>query len=240
MENKTQNTVNFIINLFLKVLLAVVAMALLLYSAGGGIFAGSLFSFKRQKPAITIENTPMTIQDVRAVGKLVTASFYDEMIIKRNKQELVNTNDGHTGEIVIIQKAHVRIGVDLAQLRDEDIQVEGDTTIRITLPPVECLHVIMNPTDTDIYSETTSRNKKWSFPQLQEVLEPVRDTLLNRAKASKAMEKALQGAEDIVTEFLTACGYKHVFVTHTPSGPINLPDPETGTATEDENVTPEA
>ena len=57
MENKTQNTVNFIINLFLKVLLAVVAVALLLYSAGGGIFAGSLFSFKRQKPAITIENT---------------------------------------------------------------------------------------------------------------------------------------------------------------------------------------
>ena len=135
MENKTQNTVNFIINLFLKVLLAVVAVALLLYSAGGGIFAGSLFSFKRQKPAITIANTPMTIQDVRAVGKLVTASFYDEMIIKRNKQELVNTNDGHNGEIVIIQKAHVRIGVDLTQLRDEDIQIEGDTTIRITLRP---------------------------------------------------------------------------------------------------------
>ena len=43
-----------------------------------------------------------------------------------------------------------------------------------------------------------------------------------------------------VEAFLTACGYKHVFVTHTPSGPINLPDPETGTATEDENVTPEA
>ena len=127
MENKTQNTVNFIINLFLKVLLAVVAVALLLYSAGGGIFAGSLFSLKRQKPAITIENTPMTIQDVRAVGKLVTASFYDEMIIKRNKQELVNTNDGHNGEIVIIQKAHVRIGVDLTQLRDEDIQVEGES-----------------------------------------------------------------------------------------------------------------
>lgn len=238
MENKTQNTVNFIVNLILKVILAVVAVALLLYSAGGGIFTGSLFSFKRAKPTLAVANTPMTVQDVRAVGKLVTASFYDEIIVKSSKENLVRTKDKTKGEIVIIQKGRVRIGVDLAKLRDKDIRVLGDTTIQITLPPVECLHVIMNPTDTDIYSETTSKSKKWSFGQFQEVLEPVRDTLLKRANASKAMGRARRGAEEIVTEFLTASGYKHVIVTHAPSKAIALPAPESGTATGD--VTPGA
>ena len=238
MENQTQNNVNFLANLILKILLAVIAVALLFYSAGGGIFTRPLLSFKREKPTLAVANTPMTVQDVRAVGKLVTASFYDEMVIKRKKEDLVRTKDKTKGEIVIIQKAHVRIGVDLAKLRDKDIQVQGDTAIRITLPPVECLHVIMNPTDTDIYSETTAKNKKWSFDQFQEVLEPARDSLIKKVYASKAMEKAALGAEQIVTEFLTACGYKHIYIGHRPIGVIQLPAPETGTA--DRDVTPGA
>lgn len=239
MENKMQN-VNFVTNLVLKLLLAVIAVVLLLYSAGGGIFAGSLFSLKRQKSVLTVERTPVTVQDVRAVGKLVTANFYDEMIIKGNKDSLVRTKDKTKGQIVIIQRAHVRIGIDLARLRDKDVQVQGDTTIRIVLPPVECLHFIMNPTDTDIYSETTGSNHHWSFAQLQEVLEPVKAILTNKINESKVMEKARQGAEDIVTEFLTACGYKHVVITHAPSTTLLLPDPESGVTAEQEQVTPAA
>ena len=238
MENKMQN-VNFVTNLVLKVLLALVAVALLLYSAKGGIFTGSLFSLKRHKPVLTVERTPMTVQDVRAVGKLVTANFYDEMIIKGNKANLVRTKDKTSGQIVIVQRANVRIGVDLAKLGDKAIQTQGDTTIQITLPPVECLHFIMNPSDTDVYSET-SGNNHWSFVQLQEVLEPVKDTLEKKVNASKAMEKARKGAEEIVTEFLTACGYKHVIITHSPSKPLVLPDPESGVTGELEYVTPVA
>lgn len=230
MENKTQNNLNFVINLILKLLLAVVAVALLLYSGGGGLFTGSLFSFKRPKSVLTVENTPMTVQDIRAVGRLVTASFYDEMIIKRSKDQLVRTNDKTKGEIVIIQKAHARLGIDLSKLGEKDVQVQGDSAIRITLPPVECLHVIMNPSDTDIYSETTG-NKQWTFAQMQEVLEPARDSLMKKITASKVIDRARQGAEDLVTEFLSACGYKHIFVTHTPSGAILLPDPEIVTET---------
>lgn len=239
MENKMQN-VNFVTNLVLKVLLAVVAVALLLYSAGGGIFAGSLFSLKRQKSVLAVERTPITVQEVRAVGKLVTASFYDEMIVKGNKDSLIRTKDKTKGEIVIIQRARVRIGVDLAKLDEKAIQVQGDNTIRIDLPPVECLHFIMNPTDTDIYSESTGNNHHWSFAQLQEVLEPVKAILTKKINESKVMEKALQGAEDIVTEFLTACGYEHVVITHAPSKPLVLPNPESGVTSEQEYVTPGA
>ena len=114
-------------------------------------------------------------------------------------------------------------------------------TIQITLPPVECLHFIMNPSDTDVYSETTGTNHHWSFVQLQEVLEPVKDILTEKINESKVMEKACKGAEEIVTEFLTACGYKHVIITHTPpSKPLVLPDPESGVTGEHEYVTPAA
>ena len=215
MNNQTQNNVNFVTNLILKILVAIAAIALLLYSAGGGIFTSSLFSFKRNKPALTVERSPVTVQEIRAVGKLVTASYYDEFIVKRTKNQLVETNDGDkSGEIVIIQQAHARLGIDLAKLKAEDVQVKGDTAIRITLPPVECLHMIMNPSDTYIYSEPTG-GKAWSFEQVKEVMRNVKVELQNDVAQSKAMEKARQGAENILKEFLTACGYQHVYIDHT-------------------------
>lgn len=226
MNNQTQNNVNFVANLILKILLAIAAIALLLYSAGGGLFTSSLFSFKRNKPALTVERSPVTVQEIRAVGKLVTASYYDEFIIKRTKNQLVETNDGDkSGEIVIIQQAHARLGIDLAKLKDKDVVVQGDTSIQITLPPVECLHLIMNPSDTFIYSEPTGA-KAWSFEQVKEVMKSVKTELMNDVAGSKAMEKAHQGAETILKEFLTACGYKNVYIVHTPPE-IKVPQTET-------------
>ena len=211
MGNITQNTVNFITNLVLKVILAIAAIAALIYAAGNIFNPANLFSaFKREKPVLTIENTPITVQDVRAVGKLVTANYYDEMIIQRTKKDLVKTYDNTSGEIIIIQKANVRVGVDLANLKDEDIMVEGDTTVRIKLPPVEILHVIMNPTDTDIYSET----KGWSLEQMKEVLSPAEEYLKEKVYASQVMDRASQSADEIITEFFTSFGYKHVYIQH--------------------------
>ena len=226
MGKLTQNTVDFVASLVLKVVGAIAAIALL-FAAGGSLFnPASLFSFKRSKNTLTIERTPMTVQDVRAVGKLVTASYYDEIIVKCNKKDLVRTNQGDkAGEMVIIQKAHARIGIDLEKLRDEDIQVQGDTSILIKLPPVECLHFIMNPSDTDIYSETKG-NKGWSFEQLQEAMEPVKVELRKEVEASKVMDKARQGAEDLMTEFLTAFGFKHIVIKHTLPE-VEVLDPET-------------
>ena len=225
MGNLTQNTIEFVANLVLKVIVAVAAIAFL-FAAGSSLFnPANLFSFMRHKNTLTVERTPMNVQDVRAVGKLVTASYYDEIIVKCNKKDLVKTNQGDkAGEMVIIQKAHARIGIDLETLRDDDIQVQGDTTILIKLPPVKCLHFIMNPSDTDIYSESKG-NKGWTFEQMQEAMEPVKDELMKQVEASKVMDKARQGAEDLLTEFFTAFGYKHVVFEHTLPE-IEVPDPE--------------
>ena len=96
-------------------------------------------------------------------------------------------------------------------------------------------------TRSKLLAETTVTNHHWSFVQLQEVLEPVKDILTEKINESKVMEKACKGAEEIVTEFLTACGYKHVIITHTPpSKPLVLPDPESGVTGEHEYVTPAA
>lgn len=223
----TQSTVDFITNLILKIILAVAAIGVLIYFAGNLFNPMAKFFHKlTEKPALTIENTPITVEDVRAVGKLVTANFYDEMIIKTDKHDLVDTNDGGYGQLVIIQKANVRIGVDLTKLAEDDIAVVDDTTVVIKLPPVECLHVIMNPTDTDVYDES----KGWSLEQMKEALRPTEDLVMEKVMASEVMDRARQNAEDILREFFLSFGYKQVRIRHTMP-PIQIVSSQTDTPT---------
>ena len=220
MDKLTQNTVNFVVNLVLKVLLAIAAIALLFYAGSNLLNPAKLFSLKRNKPTITVERTPMTVQDVRAVGKLVTANYYDEVVVRCVKDSLVRTREKDKNSvIVIIQTVHARLGIDLQRLEENDIKVQGDTSVWIKLPPVECLHLIMNPSDTDVYSESKG-NKAWSLEQMKEALEPAMEMRKDEVIHSPAMEKARQGAEDLIWEFLTAFGYRHISIEHT------LPEPE--------------
>lgn len=224
MGNNAQNAGNFLANLSLKVVI-LAAVALALVSAGGGALASrvKLFSWgKKDKHAITIEKTPVRVKDVKAVGKLVTASFYDELIFYLDKSLVAKAKPGKE-ELVIIQKGRARLGIDLTTLEDEDIFTKGDS-IRVTLPPVECLDVSMNPSDIEVFDE----NGKWTLPQMIEAMKPCVDSLQAHMNKSNVLEKARTGADEVVTQFLEAFGYKHIRIEHKPARPVILPEPAAG------------
>lgn len=88
MEITTKNMRALLIN----VLLGLAAVAAVFVAIGGGWSIAKytgILPFKKAKKAVVIDDTPITIENVRAIGELVTANYYDEAVSIIGKVEHV-------------------------------------------------------------------------------------------------------------------------------------------------------
>lgn len=228
--------------LFINVLLGLATVAAVLVVIGGGwSFAKytGIFPLKMGKKTITIDDTPVTVEQIKAIGELVTASYYDEMVVIVKKKEVKDARGnitsytvervteaqaGSTKNLVTVQKAHARIGVNLANLNKYDFKVSKDgKKVDILLPDPECLDFIMNPYDIEIFAE----NGEWAFDDLKKAVAPAREEMeANMKKDKNLSDKAREGARNVVTQLLMAAGYEEVNVAFVTNKKIDFKLPE--------------
>ena len=139
---------------FLLYVLVILALALLLWL---------VFQRYLRRPAaergLRIDKTAAVVEQVRRMGELSSAGFYEELVLTDRDDSYLGELrrlDGvrriaGSGDFVIICKGRVRAGFDLTKMKPSDFSVSGDT-LRVTLPPVEVLDVIINPTDYEHFS----------------------------------------------------------------------------------------
>jgi len=139
---------------FLLYVLVILALSLLLWLAFQRYF---------RRPAaergLRIDKTAAVVEQVRRMGELSSAGFYEELVLTDRDDSYLGELrrlDGvrriaGSGDFVIICKGRVRAGFDLTKMKPSDFSVSGDT-LRVTLPPVEVLDVIINPTDYEHFS----------------------------------------------------------------------------------------
>ena len=185
---------------------------------------------RRDKHALTIQDTPVIITKIRSLGELTTACYYDEMVLSRTKQNAFSSTalgslareglgkdvDDH---LVIIAKGTVRAGVDLMDMTEEDIRFVGDTAY-IRLPAPQYLDVIVNPSGFEVFAESG----KWSHEEVTGLQDTARQWLLMGADHYGLKSKAYAGAMDAVTELLAASGYTYIRFDH-PGSYIRMPVP---------------
>jgi len=202
------------------VLLAVVLLVgALLLTRGDG----------RVKRSLTIDDTPVIITKIRSLGELTTACYYDEMVLSRTKENAFSSSalgslaeglgkdvDDH---LVLIAKGTVRAGLDLMDMKEEDIRFVGDTAY-IRLPAPQYLDVIVNPSDFEVFAETG----KWTHEEVTALQGAARQRLLMGADHYGLKSKAYVGAMDAVTELLVASGYTYIRFDH-PGSYIRMPAP---------------
>jgi hypothetical protein len=183
---------------------------------------------QRAKRGLTIDDTPVIVTRIRSLGELTTACYYDEMVLAGSKQNAFSSSplgslarDGFGKDIddhlVIIAKGTVRAGVDLMDMKEEDVRFVGDTAF-IRLPVPQYLDVIVNPSDFEVFAETG----KWSHDEMTDLQDTARKRLLMGADHYGLKSKAYEGAMDAVTELLTASGYTYIRFDH-PGAYIRMP-----------------
>ena len=198
----------------LIVLLAVLVVA-------GLFLAGRLA--RREKHALTIDDTVLIVTKIQALGELTTACYYDEMVLTRSKPgALASTplgslvRDGFGKDVddhlVLIAKGTVRAGVDLLEMGPEDIRFSGDTVF-VRLPAPQYLDVIVNPSDFEVFAESG----KWTHEEVTSLQDTARQRLIMEADHYGLKSKAYEGAMEAVTDLLAASGYTYIRFDHRPS-----------------------
>ena len=183
---------------------------------------------QRAKRGLAIDDTPVIVTRIRSLGELTTACYYDEMVLAGSKQNAFSASplgslarDGFGKDVddhlVIIAKGTVRAGVDLMDMKEEDVRFVGDTAY-IRLPMPQYLDVIVNPSDFEVFAETG----KWSHDEMTDLQDTARKRLLMGADHYGLKSKAYEGAMDAVTELLAASGYTYIRFDH-PGSYIRMP-----------------
>lgn len=170
---------------------------------------------------LEIERTAAIVEQVRSIGELSSAGFYEELVLTDRDEsyfsELMRASGlsrlTGSGDFVIICKGRVRAGFDLTKIQESDFSFSGDT-LRLILPPVEILDVVLNPADYEHFSgHRTHEETTAILLQAKQRLrsDAIREGILNQAELS---------AEAHLRRLLSAMGYREVFITFSKEYPL--------------------
>jgi hypothetical protein len=200
----------------------------------GNQFFGKLSSlFNTPQPEAKVDVRSMVVQQIRNASELTTAIFTTETVVPASRDRTIGGYVVGKTTLLYIAYGEVRAGVDLSDLKPEDVQINGDTTI-LRLPPPRIL-------DSKI---DVSRSKVYDYdrgflglgpdaaPELQDLAQ--RQTL-DKIVASACTNGILQSASDrakmTVNQLLMTAGYQKLVVENQPpladacklSTPVEVP-----------------
>lgn len=154
---------------------------------------------------VTIDDTQIIVKDIRSLGQIITATYYDEVVvdsvIERRFPRLPLTDD----HLVIIARGKVLAGIDLKGLSDSSVTVTKDT-VHMQLPQTKIIDVIINPGDYITFEETG----KWNQEAVMAVKLKAKDKITANAINKKIIEKANTKAKAVLEDFFHAAGFKIV------------------------------
>jgi hypothetical protein len=174
-------------------------------------------------PTPTIIPDPVTIfLEIQDLSKLETASYSVEKIIT------AESGQGPFGflfgdRLILVAHGKVIAGVDLEKMEDEDIQVDADGTVHVTLPPAEVLHYYLDSNKSYIYDRDTG------FVGMNPALESdarraAEREILNAAVEDGILNIAQENAEAYIRHFILSLGFEKVeFAEVSPVEPTLTP-----------------
>lgn len=158
----------------------------------------------RSKPLI-IDNTPLIIKEIKAIGELNTATLYKEVVVDSSAKGLLPFSAKR--EIVLIVKGTVTAGINLNNVNDSTVYVKDDS-VNMILPPATITNVIMNPSDIETFYESG----QWNNSEITKLKLSARSILIREAAKNQLLEKADQKARMVIEQFLRGAGFTKINV----------------------------
>jgi len=194
--------IRFIFSLIKRPLLILLLVLLIIFLFKRMNLFSGLFS---SKPMI-IDKTPLVIKEIKSISELNTATLYQEIVVD-------STAPGPMAfaakrEIVLILKGTVTAGIDLQNIRDQDVFVKDDS-VSVKLPLSVIRDVFINPTDTETFYEFG----RWTNEEITQLKLSGKNKLIASARKSNLLEKADAKAKLVMESFLRAAGFAKVNIS---------------------------
>jgi hypothetical protein len=203
----------------LLIIIVVIAIAYWLFTKYEAL--PSFSDLFKPKP-VTIKNTPVVIKQIQAIAQLTTISAYEELVADTTVTDTRTINipllpaielPAPTRKLVIIGKSTTNIGIDMQQLRDDDISGTKDS-IHIVLPAAQILDVIVNPSDVEVFIEEGA----WDNTAVANLKNKIRYLAVSDAMSRGLLAQSERKAVDVLTNFFKAAGYNKVVIQFRGNG----------------------
>ena len=148
-----------------------------------------------------IEPTPTQIQSIRDIGEWEFLSISAEEMVDTVRKGFFSDD-----ELVRIYYGTLRLGINMQQLSDEAITLQGDT-LQATLPKVTLL-------DKDFIDEAKTKSfyesGKWTPQAHQALYQKAQKQMLQHCLTNENIAAAQSNAEAQVSNLFKSLGYKNV------------------------------
>ncbi|MBE9181077.1 DUF4230 domain-containing protein [Oculatella sp. LEGE 06141] len=157
----------------------------------------------------TIDPRAVVVRQIRGASELTTAIFAMETVVPASRDRTLGGYTIGKTTLLYIAYGEVRAGVDLSELRPEDVQITGDT-ISLRLPPPHILDSKIDVTRSKVYDYDRGFLGLGpdAAPELQELAQ--RETLkriVDTACNEGVLQEASDRAELAVSQLLATAGY---------------------------------
>lgn len=161
----------------------------------------------------------VVVQQLRGASELTTAIFTMEAIVPAQSDRTLAGYVLGSTNLIYIAHGEVRAGVDLAQITVADVDLAGESAIRITLPPPQILDSKLDLDQSTVYRY----DRGWlnlgpdNAPQLQTLAQQEALAKITAAACTTGLlEEANHRAEITVGQLLSTAGFESVEVIAQP------------------------
>ena len=199
----------------IKIFIAVLVLVLLVWIFLSIKKLPSLSSiFSPQK--VSIENSPVVVKQIQALAQLVTVSMYNEIVADTSKADISNIQlpllpgiqyYNNLDRMVMIGKVTVHVGIDMQRVYADDISGTKDS-LHLKLPHAEVLDAVINPSDVEIFIE----DGEWNNSAVNNLKKKIQYLAITDAQSHGLLAQSEAKAQQILSDFFTAAGYKKVVI----------------------------
>lgn len=199
---------SFVQDLLLQLLKTIPQSMMNALVIGGVIIAlmvGAYFLLRNSDVSIgneaTVRLSPTVIEQMEAIGQWEFLAISDEEIADTVRKGIFRDD-----ELVRIYKGTLRLGIDMADVKDGWIRESGDT-VSVVLPAVKLL-------DENFLDEAAAKSfyetGKWSQQARKQLAEQARRKMLKRCMTKANIETARQNAVAQFRQMISSMGFKHI------------------------------
>lgn len=188
--------------------------------AGAAFLAFSLMNFSIPFPNLIQgeeyqEVGPTVIESVQALSELTSVEMVEYTTIEKGEDYgWLNFVSGD--RLFLFAVSRVGAGVDLAELDEESLIIDDETsTVVVRLPVPEIFYSYLDSEATQVIDRDTGLLTKGDMELESEARREAERLLTAQAIESGILEEARSNAEMTISEFLHGLGYQNVIVERT-------------------------
>jgi len=196
-------------------------LALVLGAAGFAVFAhyapagrlGRVTARITGKEAFE-PSVPAVVARIQRLSRIETAVYSVDTVVETNRPPVSMPDAPDWDRILLVIHGKSTAGVDLAQLKPEDVSIDaGGRGIHVTLPASQLFATTVDSQHARVYVRSTGMLVPADQDLAADPRAKAQDQLQHAALADGILDEARKNARATVTALLYALGFEHVDVT---------------------------